>query len=372
MAKLKDDGIKGATRDYEEIINNGEIIVTDNDEEEKPTWEDNDNDIFWDLHPMLTYDALYNWIVGNRGGGKTYGAKKFCIDRFIKNEEQFVYVRRYKTELKRIHTFFDDIAEKYPDHELKVDKSGEFYIDGQRAGASIPLSTAKIEKSVPFPKVKTIIFDEFIIDKGVYHYLPDEVTAFLEMYETIARMRDVRVIFLSNALSVTNPYFLYFNLQLPYKKNIWYKDDKLVELVAKESFIEKKKNTRFGKMVKDTPYGRYSIDNEFLRDNKTFVEKKTGQCTFLCALVYNGITYGIWLSYSQGKVWMSKDYEKDTPYIYALTREDQTPNVMLFKSLKYSRSFTMFKNAAYEGYLYYENINIKNIGQEILGLVARY
>lgn len=342
-------------------------------EQEKETWEDSDNDIFWDIHPCLTYDSLFNFIVGNRGGGKTYGSKKFCIERFLKYGEQFVYVRRYKTELKRINTFFDDILDEFPDHELKVNKSGEFYIDGQKAGFSIPLSTAKIEKSVPYPKVRTIIFDEFIIDKGNYKYIADEVTAFLELYETIARMRDVRVLFLSNALTITNPYFLYFDLQLPYgKKNIWYKDEKLVELVAKDSFIAKKKQTRFGKVISGTPYGDYAIENKFLRDSDTFIEKKSGQCSFICSLVYNGMTYGIWMSYAQGKVWMSYDYEKSNINRYALTKEDHTPNTVLLKSLKHSRSFGIFEQAFTNGYLYFENMNIKNIGFQIIKLYMRY
>ena len=84
-------------------------------------------------------------------------------------------------------------------------------------GFVLPLSVANILKSTSFNKVSTIIFDEFIIDKGCYRYLANEVEQFLDMVETIARLRDVRVLFLGNAISVTNPYFTYFNLTLPYK-----------------------------------------------------------------------------------------------------------------------------------------------------------
>lgn len=348
------------------------IKVCDDDSSDTYNITTYDEDIYWDIHPMLTYGALFSFIVGNRGGGKTYGAKKFCINRFLKKGEQFIYVRRYKQELKRIKTFFDDIVDKYPDNELKVNAKGEFIIDGEKAGCAIPLSTAKIEKSVAFPKVTTIIFDEFILDKGAYHYLPDEVTAFLELYETISRMRDVRVIFLSNALTITNPYFLYFNLQMPYKSNIWYKDDILIELVAKEEFIKVKEQTRFGKLIKGTAYGDYAISNSFLRDNPTFIEKKTGQCWFLTGMKYKGTTYGVWWSYEQGKAWVSHDYEKQSPNIYALTKEDQTPNTPVLKGLRNSRTFTMFEKAFMDGYLYYESQNIKNAMYEVIKLYLRY
>ena len=331
-----------------------------------------DEDIYWDIHPMLTYGALFSFIVGNRGGGKTFGAKKFCINRFIKKGEQFIYVRRYKQELKRIKTFFDDIKQYYPDNDLKVNAKGEFVIDGVQAGCAIPLSTAKIEKSVAFPKVATIIFDEFILDKGTYHYLPDEVTAFLELYETISRMRDVRVIFLSNALTITNPYFLYFNLQMPYKSNIWCKDDILIELVAKEEFVKAKEQTRFGKLIKGTAYGDYAINNNFLRDNPTFIEKKSGQCWYLVGMKYKGKVYGVWWSYALGKAWVSYDYEKQSAHMYALTKEDQSPNVSVLSGLRNSRWFSMFEKAFMDGYLYYESQNIKNAMYEVVKLYLRY
>ena len=44
-----------------------------------------DKSIYFDIHPILTYNALINFIIGERGVGKTYGCKKFCIADFIKN-----------------------------------------------------------------------------------------------------------------------------------------------------------------------------------------------------------------------------------------------------------------------------------------------
>ena len=94
----------------------------------------------------------------------------------------------------------------------KIDK---FYIDNKVFGYGIPLSTANILKSASFPKVKTLIFDEFLIDNGTYHYLRNEVIQFLDVIETIARLRDVRVILLGNAITISNPYFDFFKLSLP-------------------------------------------------------------------------------------------------------------------------------------------------------------
>ena len=62
------------------------------------------------------------------------------------------------------------------------------------------LSTAQDIKGANFDKVKYIIFDEFIIDEGVKkYYLSNEVEVFLNIIESIARMRNVRVFLLGNA-----------------------------------------------------------------------------------------------------------------------------------------------------------------------------
>ena len=60
-----------------------------------------DRSMFWDIGRTLTHNMLFNVIVGNRGGGKSYGAKKRAIDNFIKKKEQFGYIRRYKDDLKK-------------------------------------------------------------------------------------------------------------------------------------------------------------------------------------------------------------------------------------------------------------------------------
>ena len=169
----------------------------------------------------------------------------------------------------------------------------------------MPLSTANILKSSTYENVDTIIFDEFIIDKGCYHYLQDEVIAILELIETIARLRDIRVIFLGNAISITNPYFTYFNLTLPYNSevNIAKRDNKgnpliIVYYARNQKYREIKKASRFGQLVEGTDYGRYAIDNQFLRDSKSFIHKKSGNAKFYFILRINNKNYGVWCDYN--------------------------------------------------------------------------
>lgn len=330
-----------------------------------------ENNIYWDYNKTMTYNALFNFIIGNRGGGKTYGAKKFAINRFLKKGEQFMYVRRYKEELKKKKQFFNDIAQEFPEHEFKVDNF-EAIIDKETAGYFMPLSTSKIEKSVSFPEVTTIIYDEFILDKGTYHYLRDEVTHFLDLFETVARNRDnVRVLFLSNAITVTNPYFLYFNIHMPKAGKFFNFDKKrniLVELVQNEKFIEMKKNTRFGQLIAGTEYGNYAIENTFLRDDDSFVEKKTGRCAFMLGYSYKGKKYGIWKSLDTAKIYVSYDTQEVQ---FALTLKDMSVDRVLFTKLS-KTPFWFMERAFKVAELYFEDINIKNTTLEIIKLYFQF
>ena len=57
-------------------------------------------DIWFNPNKVLSYNAFLNFIVGERGVGKSYGFKKYLVKHFLKTGKQFVYVRRFKTELK--------------------------------------------------------------------------------------------------------------------------------------------------------------------------------------------------------------------------------------------------------------------------------
>lgn len=67
------------------------------------------------------------------GCGKSFGAKNYVINQFIKKGSQFLYLRRYDNELKELFEktkgqkdFFDDIKDKFPEVELKA-KDRKFY-----------------------------------------------------------------------------------------------------------------------------------------------------------------------------------------------------------------------------------------------------
>lgn len=326
--------------------------------------------IFYDFHDLLSHNALFNFVIGNRGAGKTYGFKKWAIKTYLKSGAQFIYLRRYKTEFDDFKNFFNDIAHEFPDVEFEV-KGKLLYINGGLAGYGVALSTALTKKSVSYHLVDKIGFDEFVIDKGHLRYLSNEVTMFLEFFETVDRMRDqTRVCFLSNAVSIVNPYFLFWNLRPKPKKRFTRYGHMLIEFVKNEEFVEAKYKTRFGQIIKGTKYGDYAVENKFLVDNDTFVEKKSGNARFEFTLLYNGYTYGFWTDYKLGLCYVSNDYDPSSPLQFAITDSEHKPNLMLIKSANRSHLLSGAIKAYEGGWLRFEDMQIKNQTLEMFQMLG--
>lgn len=315
--------------------------------------------MWYDNSKMLSYNKIINFVVGNRGGGKTYNAKKWCINDYIKNQKEFVWVRRYKTELKKINKFFDDIKFQYPDLELTV-KGNIAYCNGNVMGYFIALSTSQRDKSVSFPNVNKIIFDEFLIAKGSLRYLPNEVDVFLELFETVARLRDnVRATFLANNITVVNPYFTYFNLKPNLNKQFNVFDNIIVEYFTDSDFIAEKQKTRFGKLISNTEYGQYSIENNALYDNDNFIAKKTNDSKFIFSIKYNKSIFGIWTSHKYGKMFVNKQYDPCSLNNFSITTDDHEPNMLYIRQFKKLRNVKDLIFAFDTGILFFEDQECK-------------
>lgn len=329
--------------------------------------------MYYNFDKLFSYNFLLGFVITERGLGKTFGSKVAMLKKFLKTGEQFIYIRRYKTELdSALATFWSDLQGNgfFEDYDLEVKKSKmltQFLCNGEVCGYAVPLSTANILKSTAFPKVKTIVFDEFLIDDtGLYKYLKNEVTLILDLIETVFRLRDGQVIFLGNALSITNPYFAYWNLDLPYNSEFkTFKDGQIVVNYAKnEEYRKVKKASRFGRLIEGTSYGRYAIDNEMLKDNKHFIEKRPSEAKFYGLLIINGINIGIWNS-RNGHLYMSDKYEPNTVHKFACDYNDHTEDTM-FVNVRENYYLAICLRYYKQGLLRFENQKIKNICVNLL------
>lgn len=316
-------------------------------------------------------------VLSNRGGGKTFHFTRWAIDDFKKKGAQTVWVRRYQTEIDGENgiitndKFFDAVREYYPDDKLEINGNTGL-VNGKVAIFFVALSTSRQLKSNNFPFVNKIIFDEFIIDSGRITYLKNEVEVFLDLYETVARLRDnVRAILLGNSITVVNPYFLFFNVKPDLNKRFTVDGQICVELFTDSDFINAKKATRFGKLISGTKYGDYAIENKFLKDSDTFIEDKTSRAEFMLGMKYDGVMYGFWVDYSVGLIFVNRQYDPSSYSLYALTKDDHEANLLLIKSLNDSPRVKRIVYAFRNGLLRFADMTVKTKFYEFIGYFVR-
>lgn len=283
---------------------------------------------YYKFDAVRSYNAPWMFIAGGRGIGKTFGCKENAVRDFIRKGDMFIYLRRYKDELKTSkNTFFADFEYKFPKHDFRVMGSeaqiapiktrGEKGREWQTMGYFISLSTAQGVKSVAFPRVKTIIFDEFIIEKGNIHYLPDEATVFLNFFNTVDRAMDkTRVFFLANAVSIMNPYFIKYNI-MPEKGDEFIKRSFNGDLFIvahfpdSQAFADVVNETRFGKFIRGTEYAEYAVQNQFADNHDNLLSVKDYRARYQFSLEAHNGTFSIWLDSVANEWFVQKKRPKD-------------------------------------------------------------
>ena len=342
-----------------------------------------DKSIFYNPEKILSYNALLNIIIGERGVGKTYSFKTFAVKRFLNKGKQFAYIRRYDTDLEESvgntndNKFFEQIRKEFPNSEFKITKSKKvrrLYIDGKICGYALPLSSADSLKSSSYENVDIIIYDEFMLKEGsTQHYLKNEPEIILDLIETIGRLRDIRVFCLGNAISSTSPLMYYFDVSLPYNSDIkLFKDGTIaIEYIKNEKYREVKKASRFGKLIDGTKYGKYAIDNEFLTDSKAFIHKKDKNAKFYFILYVNGKQYGVWRDFKNQVIYISNDIDPSCPIKFAINESDHNESTV-FAKVRSNFWFKQIINHYRLARLCFENQAIKNIFMQELNKYLNY
>lgn len=306
---------------------------------------------YYDYRRIDAYNGVYNFILGGRGIGKTFGAIKKEIKAGIKTGSQFVYARRYIDEIKQTKTtFFDAVirAGLFPEAEFRVNGNvGEWAPavpsdieswskadqkewfkkrEWQVLVYFVALSGGQKLKSKPYPLVKTIIYDEFILEKGLTRYLDGETSVMLNLYNTVDRQEDrVKVYFLANAVSIDNPFFVHYEIS---------PDDVRKEFVVKydgfmvchfpesEAFKNEVIKTRFGRFLleSDPDYFEFAHGNHFRDNTKLQVAKKDSKAEYLFTLETEKGTFSIWNKMGSPIFYAQRKLPKDD-VVYTLMPE---------------------------------------------------
>ena len=167
----------------------------------------------------------FTFIVGGRGIGKTYSAINTAITKY---KGAFMYLRNTREQLLESTGVFGNPFKKWAEdhnrfiileserrHAIVNEYIGTDPVEKINIGVGANLSTFENLRGVNLENIKFIIFDEFIEDRFLTF---DQFKAFLNMYETVNRNRElqgqepVKVVLLSNAQRLGNPILRGFNL----------------------------------------------------------------------------------------------------------------------------------------------------------------
>lgn len=257
---------------------------------------------YYNFGPILSYNAPWTVVTGARGTGKTYGAKKIALRRFLDKGSQFVYLRRHKGEKAAFQTFMADIADRFPDHDFTVRQNSLWVDDGTKTGALVgrctALTQARQAKSMSFREVGTLIFDEFILEEGLTRYLPKEADIFEGFYSTIDRWDDrVQVLFLANAASITNPYFIKYGI-VPSSEFETYHDGFIAVHTSDDAvFANQVAQTKFGRFLSSVggDNADYMMKSRFVDNNGVLIGRKPHYSDYACTVVTELGEFSLWI-----------------------------------------------------------------------------
>lgn len=293
---------------------------------------------YYTLDKILSYNANWNMILGPRGDGKTYSNKVRAIKKNIKNGEEFILLRRYSKEVPlAATTFFADVDELFPDWDFKVGGSaayrahvstrGEKKRDWVLMGYFIALSRAQQYKGASFHNVTTIIFDEFVIEKGMVRYLPNEATVLLNFFSTVDRNKDkTRLFMLANAVSIENPYFIEYDID-PDKKDkngfIRIGTFLIVQFIDDDEYVHGVSQTEFGRFIQGSEYAKYAVQNEFADNNKNLIEQKPAEAHYNFTIEAHNGSFSVWFSRKTGKYY-AQEKLTGNDIVFTLVKENMS------------------------------------------------
>ncbi len=322
-----------------------------------------------DIAKILNYKVPFNFIIGGRGTGKTYGALKHAY----LTDTRFMLMRRTqaqcdlinKPEFNPYKAICEDISvsisvkslSKY--NALIYEKMGdESY---KILGYTCALSTIANMRGFDASDVQLLIYDEFIPERHE-RALKNEGSAFLNAYETINRNRELKgsdplqVLCMANAFNIANAIFLELGLvgiaeKMQLKGQELFIDRQrgiLLVMLNNSSISRKKADTVLYKLAGGS-YADMALKNDFIYNDNSFIKSKPlSEYRLICIV---------------GEISIYKHKSKREFYI----SEHRTGSAPVFKSdevnlLKYRKQFGLKLYGAYmRGNIVFESMLTKSL-----------
>lgn len=183
---------------------------------------------FYSLTNILSHNADYNMIYGERSNGKTTAVLKYALEDYVNSgyNNQLAVVRRWEEDIKgmKAQQLFENVINLGWVEELTKEKYNSIWFYSQRwylcyydeegnktaqderpFALGFAVTSEEHYKSSAYPNITTILFDEFITRN---YYLPEEFVKFQNLLSTIIRLRtNVKIFMCGNTINKYCPYF---------------------------------------------------------------------------------------------------------------------------------------------------------------------
>lgn len=245
------------------------------------------------IEKILSYKMPFNFVVGGRGTGKTYGALKYLYY----TNTRFMLMRRTQAQCDLINKpEFNPFKALAQDDNLNISvksisKYNSMIIEDNEEdynllGYTCALSTIANMRGFDASDVTVLLYDEFIPERHE-RQIKNEGSAFLNAYETINRNRELKnqdplqVLCLANAFNMANALFLELGLvgiaeKMIQKNNDLYINKNkgvLICLLNDSRISNQKKETALYKVASGA-YADMALNNDFVYNDQSNIRSK--------------------------------------------------------------------------------------------------
>lgn len=260
-----------------------------------------DKNGYVNIPEILLHEAIFIFIYGGRGTGKTYGTLQEMID----GNRKFIYMRRLqaqadivkKDDMQPFKTLNMDRGwnimpfpiNKYISsfYESDTNEDGKVIPVGDSKGLLTSLSTFSNLRGVDGSDIEVMVLDEFIPELNE-RPIKGEAEALFNAYETMNRNRElkgkdpIKLLCLANSNRIDNPLFMELKLiriaeKIRKNGDEYYYDKKrrmlLIDLY-KSKISEEKSNTALYQLTRGTEFYNMAIKNAFLNEERGRIATK--------------------------------------------------------------------------------------------------
>lgn len=279
---------------------------------------ENTNSKFYDNRAIMSYNLPVMAIIGARSIGKTYSAKRQVLKDFIYKGRKFAFLRdndeaRKKLTLNNGDKFFADVKKAF-NKEFQGEIKGEtITVNGKLAGYLMSASLFQNFKGNSFEDVDTVIYDEFIPERG-RNKNAYQGYEFINMLYNIARTRkNVRVILLANALDRGNEILEILGIKINQGFGFYINREKgaIVHYCDNNPKFNRDRDASVvGKIIKGSAYEENLFNNKFVDDESEFFEKKPDKLRLYVILHNRENSVRIYIG-RDGYFYVTRDFNED-------------------------------------------------------------